>query len=47
MEGALVADGMGFAKSFTSVAQKMIWKVLAETVEMGLPLSMLRGNTLE
>jgi hypothetical protein len=47
MPGALVADGMGLGKTFTIVAAAMLCKFLTEKVVMGLPLSMLWGNTLE
>jgi len=46
MPGALVADVMGLGKTFTSVAAAMICKLLTEKVVMGLPLSILSGNTL-
>jgi len=47
MPGALVADEMGLGKTFTSVAAAMLCKLVTEKVVMGLPLSILRGNTLE
>jgi len=47
MPGALVADEMGLGKTFTSVAAAMLCKLLTEIVVMGLPLSILWGNTLE
>jgi len=47
MPGALVADEMCLGKTFTSVAAAMICKLLTEKVVMGLPLSILWGNTLE
>jgi SNF2 family DNA or RNA helicase len=47
MPGALVADEMGLGKTFTSVAAAMLCKLVAEKVVMGLPLSILWGNTLE
>jgi hypothetical protein len=47
MPGALVADEMGLGKTFTSVAAAMICKLLTEKVVMGLPMSILWGNTLE
>ena len=47
MPGALVADEMGLGKTFTSVASAMLCKVVTEKVVMGLPLSILWGNTLE
>ena len=47
MPGALVADEMGLGKTFTSVAPAMLCKLVTETVVMGLPLSILWGNTLE
>jgi SNF2 family DNA or RNA helicase len=47
MPAALVADEMGLGKTFTSVAAAMICKLPTEKVIMGLPLSILRGNTLE
>jgi hypothetical protein len=46
MPGALVADEMGLGKTFTSVASGMRCKLLTEKVVMGLPLSILWGNTL-
>jgi len=47
MPGTLVADKMGFGKTFTSVAAAMLSKLVTEKVVMGLPLSILWGNTLE
>jgi len=47
MSGALVADEMGLGKTFTSVVAAMICKLLTDNVVMGLPLSILCGNTLE
>jgi len=47
MPGALVADEMGLGKTFTSVAEAMLCKLVTEKVVMGLPLSILWGNTLE
>jgi len=47
MPGARVADEMGFGKTFTSVAAAMICNLLTEKNVMGLPLSILWGNTLE
>ena len=47
MPGALVVDEMGLGKTFTSVAVAMLCKLVTEKVEMGLPLSILWGNTLE
>jgi SNF2 family DNA or RNA helicase len=46
MPGALVADEMGLGKTFTSVATAMICKLLTKKVVMGLPLSIMWGNTL-
>jgi len=46
MPRALVADEMGLGKTFTLVAAAMICKLLTEKVVMGLPLSILWGNTL-
>jgi hypothetical protein len=46
LPGALLADEMGVGKTFTSVAAAIICKLLAEKVVMGLPLSILWGNTL-
>jgi len=43
----LVADEMGLGKTFTSVAAAMICKLVPEKVVIGLPLSMLWGNTLK
>jgi len=42
-----VADDMGLGKTFTSVAAAMLCKSVTEKVVMGLPLSILWGNTLE
>jgi hypothetical protein len=47
MPGALVADEMGLGKTFTSVAAAKHCKLVTEKVVMGLPLSILWGNTLE
>ena len=47
MPGALVADEMGLEKTFTSVATAMLCKLVIEKVVMGLPLSIVWGNTLE
>ena len=47
MPGALVADEMGLGMTFTSVAAAMLCKFVNEKVVMGLPLSILWGNTLE
>jgi len=47
MPGALVADRIGVAKTFTSVAVAMLSKLVNEKVVIGLPLSSLWGNTLE
>jgi SNF2 family DNA or RNA helicase len=47
MPESLVADAMGLGKTFTSVAAAMICKLLTEKVEMGLPLSIVWGNTLD
>jgi hypothetical protein len=41
-----VADELGVGKTFTSVAAAMICRLLTEKVVMGLPLSILWGNTL-
>jgi len=45
--GALVVDEMGLGKTFTSVAAAMLCKLVTEKVVMGLPLSILWGNSLE
>jgi len=47
MPGALVADEMGLGKTFTSAAAAMLCKLVTEKVVMGLPLSILCGNTIE
>jgi len=47
MPGALVADEMGLGKTFTSVAVATLCKLVTEKVVMGLPLSILWGNTLQ
>ena len=46
MTGALVADEMGFGKTFTMVAAAMICTLLPEKVVMGLPLTIYWGNSL-
>jgi hypothetical protein len=46
MPVALVADEIGLGKTFTLVAAAMICTLLTEKVVMGLPLSILWGNTL-
>jgi hypothetical protein len=46
MPGALVADEMCLGTIFTSVAAAMRCRLLTEKVVMGLPLSILWGNTL-
>jgi len=43
--GALVADEMGLGKTFTSAAAAMICKLPTDNVAVGLPLSILCGNT--
>jgi len=45
--GALVADEMCLGKTFTSVAAAMLCKLVTERVVIGLPLSILWGNTIE
>jgi len=47
MPGVLVADEMDLGKTFTSVAVAMLCKLVTEKIIMGLPLSILWGNTLE
>jgi len=47
MRGAPVADEMGIGKTFTSVAVAMLCKFVTEKVVIGLPLSIVWGNTLE
>jgi len=47
MPGALVLHEIGLGKTFTSVAVAMLCKLVTEKVVMGLPLSILWGNTLE
>ena len=42
-----MADEMGLGKTFTLVAAAMICKLLTEKVVMGLPLSIVWGNTLD
>jgi len=42
-----VADKMGLGMTFTSVAAVMLCKLVTGKVVMGLPLSILWGNTLE
>jgi len=43
---ALVVDEMGLGTTFTCMAAAMICILLTEKVVVGLPLSILRGNTL-
>jgi hypothetical protein len=47
MPEALVADEMGLGKTFTLVAVAMVWKLVTGNIVIGLPLSILWGNTLE
>jgi hypothetical protein len=47
MPGALVADEMGRGKTSILVAAAMLCKSVTEKVVMGLPLSILWGNTFE
>jgi len=47
MPGALVADELGLGKTFTSVAAALHWNLVPKKVVMGLPLSMLLGNTFQ
>jgi len=47
MPGVLVADEMGLGKTFTTVAAEMICKPLTEKVVIGLPVSILWGNSLD
>jgi len=47
MPGAQVVDEMGLGKTFTSVAAAMLCKLVTENVVMGLPLSIVLGNTLQ
>jgi hypothetical protein len=47
MPGTLVADEIGRGKTFTSVAAAMLLNLVTENVVIGLPLSILWGNTLE
>jgi hypothetical protein len=47
MPGALLVDEMGLGKTFTSVAVAMFCKPVTEKVVMGLPRSIVWGNTTE
>jgi len=47
MPGALVGDEMSLGKTFASVAAAILCFLVTEKAVMGLPLSMLWGNTLE
>jgi hypothetical protein len=47
MARAPVADEIGLGKTFTLVAAAMLCKLVTEKVVMGLPLSILWGNTRE
>jgi hypothetical protein len=47
MPAAMVVDELGIGKIFTSVAAAMLCKLVTEKVVMGLPLSILWGNTFE
>ena len=42
-----MVDEMGLGKTFTSVAAAMLGKLVTESAVIGLPLSILWGNTLE
>jgi hypothetical protein len=45
--GALLAGEMEFGKTFTSIAAAVLCTLVIEKVLMGLPLSIVWGNTLE
>jgi len=47
MPGALVVEEMGLGKTFTLFAVAMLCKLVTERVVLGLPMSILWGNTLE
>jgi hypothetical protein len=47
MPGALVADGIGLGMTVTWIAAAMLCKLVTEKAVMGLPLSILWGNTLQ
>jgi len=47
MPQTLVADEMGLGKTFTTVAAAIFCKLATEKVVMGLPPSIVWGNTLE
>jgi len=47
MPGLLVADEIGLGQTFTPVVVAMIGNVQTKRVFMGLPLSILWGNTLD
>jgi len=47
LPGALVADEMGHGKTFTLVAAALRCKLPTEKVVMGLPLSIVWGNTID
>jgi hypothetical protein len=47
LPGALVADEMGHGKTFTSDAMTMLCQLMTANVVIGLPLSILCGNTLD
>jgi len=47
MPGALVVDEMGLRKTFTSLAEVTICKLLTQKVVMGFPLSIMWGHTLD
>jgi hypothetical protein len=46
MPGALVADEMGLGNTFASVAAAMLCNSVTKRVVLGLPLSILCGNTV-
>jgi hypothetical protein len=45
--GTLLAGEMEFGKTFTSIAAAVLCTLVTEKVVMGLPLSIVWGNTLE
>jgi hypothetical protein len=47
MPGLLVADEISIGTTFTSVAAARLCKVVTEKVVMGLPLSIIGGDTVE
>jgi len=47
MAAGLVANKLGLRKILTSVGESIICIIQKATIVIGLPLSMMRGNTID